>query len=129
MEIITGNAAYILTQETLNGAKEAAMKSYSEVFNEEIRKSTSKGRDFCLLPWSVFGVASHPDDSDFCNLASFVEILMDKDYEVEYYYHNPRHHDVSGIIVAWGPDASGRIDRFFQETTGCFYRGEEIEVH
>ena len=42
----------------------------------------------------------HPNDEDFANLAAFVGMLMDKDYEVEYYFHNPRHHDVSGIVVA-----------------------------
>lgn len=129
MEIINSNDAYYFTEMSRNEVMQEAMNNYVEAFNEEVRKATKKGRDFCLLPWSDFGVKIHPSDEDFANLAAFVEMLMDKDYEVEYYFHNPRHHDVSGIVVAWGPNANSRIDQFFAETEGCFYRGEEIGVH
>ena len=129
MEIINSNDAYYFTEISRNEVMQETMNNYIEAFNEEVRKATKKGRDFCLLPWSDFGVKIHPNDEDFANLATFVEMLMDKDYEIEYYFHNPRHHDVSGIIVAWGSNAHSRIDQFFAETEGCFYRGEEIGVH
>lgn len=129
MEIINGNDAYRISEETYNKAKQEKLQSYSEVFNYEVNRAAHKGCEFCILSWFDFGVKTAPTDVDFSNLAAFIEVLMDEDYEVEYYFHNPRHHDISGIIVAWGPNAEEQIDHFFTETEGDFYRGEEIGVH
>lgn len=129
MELIDANKAFDMTKENRIEARFSAMQDYIEIFNREVTRCTSKGADLCVISWSMLGVQAHPSETDFGNLAFFVEYLMDNYYEVEYYYHNPRHHDVSGIVVAWGPDASNRINQFFSETQGYFYRGEEVGVH
>ena len=129
MEIISGDAAYRITEEFRQDALNKVINEYAEIFNKEISSAALRGSDFCLVGWKDLGITSHPSDEDFYNLAAFVDVLMQNYYEVEYYFHNPRHHDVSGVVVAWGPKAAARIDQFFEETQGCFYRGEEIGVH
>lgn len=110
-----------LTNNTLN--------NYAKKFNLIVERAMKKGADLYIVPFSALQIKKYPTEEDFANLAAFVEMLMDKDYEVEYYFNNPRHHDVSGIIVACGPNAHSRIDQFFAETEGCFYKGEENGVH
>ena len=129
MEIIKADAAFRITEEFRQDALNKVINEYSEVFNQEISEAALRGSDICLVSWKDLGINTHPSDEDFYNLAAFMEILMQNDYEVEYYFHNPRHHDISGVIVAWGPEAIMRINQFFRETEGCFYRGEEIGVH
>ena len=129
MEIIKADAAFRITEEFRQDALNKVINEYSEVFNQEISKAALRGSDICLVSWKDLGINTHPSDEDFYNLAAFMEVLMQNDYEVEYYFHNPRHHDISGVIVAWGPEAIMRINQFFRETEGCFYRGEEIGVH
>ena len=79
MEIINSNDAYYFTEMSRNEVMQEAMNNYVEAFNEEIRKATKKGRDFCLLPWSDFGVKNHPSDEDFANLAAFVGMQKEKE--------------------------------------------------
>ena len=129
MEILKADAAFRITEEFRQDALNKIINEYSEVFNQEISKAALRGSDVCLVSWKDLGINGHPSDEDFYNLAAFMEVLMQNDYEVEYYFHNPRHHDISGVIVAWGPEAIMRINQFFRETEGCFYRGEEIGVH
>lgn len=129
MKIFDSQLAYEKTCLFRKNLKEQVMDSYAEAFNKMIELSINQGSELCTFSFEAVGIFGNPKATDIENLANFVELLIDSNYEVQYYYHNPYCYDISGIVVAWGPEAAANIDNFFSTTMGNFYRGDENEFH
>lgn len=130
MQLYNAETAYKMAMEGKERIQVTALESFTDIFNEIVTDATEDGETLTIVSLELLGIsARNTTPEDFDNLSMFVEHLLNNDYAVEYYYYNPRYHNVSGIIVAWGPDADEQIDEFFATTTGHFYRGEEIGVH
>ena len=71
MEIISGDAAYRITEEFRQDALNKVINEYTEIFNKEISSAALRGSDICLVGWKDLGITSHPSDEDFYNLAAF----------------------------------------------------------
>lgn len=77
-------------------------------FNEEV----------CSVFWYELGLNESDDEA----IGYVLEILIDADYDVAFFYEDERGFSPSGIVISWGHSAKLFHDWF--EAHPEFYRGE-----